>query len=59
MDRDPTLWSATRQAAAIRAGQLTSTSLLEAQLARIAALDPTLHAVVTLDADAARSETIW
>jgi len=56
VDRDPTLWSATRQAAAIRAGQLTSTSLLEAQLDRIAALDPTLHAVVTLDADAARSE---
>jgi amidase len=56
VDDDPTLWSATRQASAIRAGDLTSSALLDAQLARMEAVNPDLNAVVTLDADGARAE---
>ena len=55
MPDEPSLWSATRQAAAIRAGELTSTDLLENYLERIERINPALNAVVTLDAEGARS----
>lgn len=51
---DPTLWSAGEQAAAIRSRRLGSEELLDLFLARIAALDPLVHAVCTLAVDAAR-----
>jgi amidase len=44
---DPTLWSAVRQAAAIRSGELTSVGLTQAVIDRIEALNPTINAVVT------------
>lgn len=52
---DPTLWSATEQAAAIRERRLGSEELLDLQLARIDAVDPAVNAVCTLVADAARA----
>ncbi len=52
---DPTLWSATEQAAAIRHGRLGSEELLDLFLARIQAVDPVVNAVCTLDVDRARS----
>ena len=52
---DPTLWSATEQAAAIRHGRLGSQELLDLFLARIQAVDPVVNAVCTLDVDRARS----
>jgi len=51
---DPTLWSATEQAAAIVAQRLGSEELLDLQLARIAAVDGAVNAVCTTDTDAAR-----
>ncbi len=52
---DPVLTaSATELAAAIRAKRLTSAAVVEAYLARIAAVNPKLNAVVQLTADAAR-----
>ena len=52
---DPALWSTTRQAAAIVAGELGSVELLDAYAARIDRLNPTINAVCTLDLDRARS----
>lgn len=54
MSADPTLWSATEQAAAIRERRLGSEELLDLMLARIAAVDPAVNAVCTLDEEAAR-----
>jgi aspartyl-tRNA(Asn)/glutamyl-tRNA(Gln) amidotransferase subunit A len=48
---DPTL---TELAAALRSGCLTAAQAVETTLANIAALDSTLHAFCTLDADTAR-----
>lgn len=42
-------------AAAVRDGQLTPIEILDAHLERIAALNPTLNAIVALDADRART----
>ncbi|MDP2291562.1 MAG: amidase family protein [Actinomycetota bacterium] len=50
----PTLWSASEQAAAIREGRLGSEELLDLMLARIAAVDPAVNAVCTLDEGTAR-----
>lgn len=47
--------STTALAAAIRAGDLSATAVLEAHLAQIARHNPTLNAIVTLDADGARA----
>ena len=46
-------WDATTLAAAIRRKELAPTEVVEAVLARIEALEPTLNAFVTLTADAA------
>ena len=51
---DPTLWSASQQAAAIREGRLGSEELLDLFLARIATVDPRVNAVCTLDVEPAR-----
>jgi amidase len=48
------LWSATRQAAAIRAGEFGSRALLELLVSRIERLNGTLNAVVMLDLATAR-----
>lgn len=48
--------SAGELAAAIRAKKLTSTEIVEAHLARIAAVNPKLNAVVQVTADSARKE---
>jgi amidase len=50
---DPTLWSATEQAAAIAAGSLSSRELTQAVIDRIERLDPHINAVVTRDFDRA------
>lgn len=54
MISDPTLWSAGEQAAAIRDRRLGSEELLDLMLARIAAVDPAVNAVCTLDEVPAR-----
>ena len=46
--------SATQLAAAIQAGRVTATDVLEAHLAQIERSNPALNAVVTLDAERAR-----
>lgn len=51
---DVTLWTAREQAAAVATGRITSRELLEAFLARIDAVNPSVNAVVTIDADGAR-----
>jgi len=51
---DPTLWSASGQALAIREGRLGSEELLDLFLTRIAAVDPQVHAVCTLAVGPAR-----
>src|SRR5690606_19692130 len=48
--------TATEAVAAVAAGHLTPTQLVEASLAQIEALDPVLKAWVYLDADRARAE---
>ncbi len=53
---DPTLWSASEQAAAIRDGRLGSEELLDLFLARIAAVDPQVNAVCTLAVEPARQQ---
>jgi amidase len=45
--------STTQLAAAIRAGQVSATEALQAHLAQIAARNPTLNAVITLDTERA------
>jgi len=52
---DPTLWSATEQAAAIRERRLGSEELLDLQLARIDAVNPAVNAVCTLAVEPARA----
>jgi amidase len=54
MTADPTLWSATEQARAIRERRLGSEELLERFLDRIDHVDPLVHAVCTLDVHRAR-----
>lgn len=54
IETDITLWSTSRQAAAIRAGEITSRQLLEAMIVRIEKVNPAINAVITLDIDAAR-----
>ncbi len=49
MSDDPTLWSATRLAAAIRSRSLSSRELLDAVLANIERLNPQVNAVITTD----------
>ena len=53
---DIIFWSATRLAAAIRAGEVSALEVVDAHLARIAAVNPALNAVVQLAADRARAE---
>ena len=48
--------SATELAAAVRAGEISSTELVDCYLGRIEELNPALGAVVTVDADRARRE---
>ena len=55
MSDDPALWSATRQAAAIRDRQLGSAELLERYLERTERINPSLNAVVTQDVAGARA----
>jgi amidase len=54
MTADPTFWSATEQAKAIRERRLGSEELLERFLDRIDHVDPHVHAVCTLDVHRAR-----
>jgi aspartyl-tRNA(Asn)/glutamyl-tRNA(Gln) amidotransferase subunit A len=49
-------WSAAEVARAVTSGAATPEEMVEAALSRIAALDPALHAVVHLRAEAARQE---
>ena len=51
---DPTVWSATEQAAAIAAGRLSSEVLLDLFLDRIETADRHVHAVCTFDVHRAR-----
>ncbi len=53
---DPTLWSATEQAAAIARRDLGAVELLDAHLARIDRVNPQVNAVCTVAAGAARVE---
>lgn len=55
MSNDPTLWSATEQARAIRERRLGSAELLELCVARIESVDTEVNAVCTLDLDRARA----
>ncbi len=55
MTDDATLWSATRQAEAIRSGDMSSRELLEAFIARIEKINPALNAVVTKEFVKARA----
>lgn len=54
MADDPALWSATRQAEAIRSKELSSRELLDELAARIERLNPAVNAVVTLDLEGGR-----
>jgi amidase len=54
MTNNPALWSAKRQAAAIRKGDLSSRDLLELYISRIEKYNPGINAVVTTDFDNAR-----
>ncbi len=55
---DPSLWTTIEQAAAIRAGELGSVELLDAQVARIERLNPKVNAVCTLSIDEARRSAV-
>ena len=55
MTEELALWSAGRQAAAIRAGEITSRELLESIIARIERINPELNAVITLEFEQARA----
>ncbi len=48
-------WSTTRQAEAIRGGEISSRDLLELLIARIETINPDLNEVITLDLEVARS----
>jgi len=50
---DPALWSATRQAAAIRSRELSSRELLERHRERVERINPELNAVITQDFESA------
>ncbi len=54
MPDSPALWSATRQAEAIRRGELRSLDLLGEYIERIERINPALNAVTTTNFDAAR-----
>jgi len=54
---DPTMWTASEQAAAIRSGTLGSEELLDLCLHRIEQVDPQVNAVCTLDTDRARARS--
>lgn len=54
LNDDVALWSTTRQAAAIRAGEFTSRALLELYISRIERLNPKINAVITLQLAEAR-----
>lgn len=57
MDDETICWMPARaMAAAIAAGDLTATAVLEAHLAQIARVNPMVNAIVTLDADGARAQ---
>ena len=51
--KDIVFSSTTQLAAAIRAGEVSATEVLEAHLAQIATHNPALNAVVTMDAEQA------
>ncbi|MDA1004724.1 MAG: amidase family protein, partial [Chloroflexi bacterium] len=53
MSDDPALWSATRQAAAIRKGELSSRELLGLHRERFERINPALNAIVTEDFESA------
>ena len=50
------LWSTTRQAAAIRAGEISSRALLEMLIDRVERINPELNAIVTMDLESARAQ---
>ena len=54
MDEEIALWPTTRQAAAIRSGEISSRALLELLIERIERLNPALNAVITKDYSTAR-----
>lgn len=56
MDEAVATWTATRQAAALRAGEITSRDLLELYLDRIERLNPPVNSVIRLAVDAARAD---
>ena len=51
---NPAFWSAKRQAAAIKAGELGSRELLELYIDRIEQINPDINAVITTDFKTAR-----
>src|SRR5690348_13193179 len=52
--KDIVFSSTTQLAAAIRAGEISATEVLEAHLAQIAAHNPALNAIITMDIEQAR-----
>ena len=54
MTDNPALWTATRQVAAIKSGELGSRELLELYIDRIEQINPAINAVVTRDFETAR-----
>jgi len=57
--QDVVFSSTTQLAAAIRAGGVSATEVLEAHLAQIAARNSALNAIVTLDQEVKSSSTSW
>ncbi len=55
MSTDPTLWSASEQAAAIRSRALGCEELFDLQVARIESANPSVNAVCTLDLERGRT----
>ncbi len=55
MNNDIALWSTTKQAEAIRSGEITSRALLEHIIKRIERINGALNAVITTNFDAART----
>jgi amidase len=54
--KDTVFFSTTQLATEIRAGRLSATEVLEAHLEQIATHNPTLNAIVTMDAERAREQ---